>query len=906
MRVAPLACLGFSAVLQAQSPLDPELLRAAQAVKETQTQVQDPTPKSGVTLPGQDRMETTDALRLREEERLDREIRALRAKEKGPRRFASDLFEMRQRGSGVSEGGVADDYVLGVGDRLQINVFGSATFEIPAQVDGRGELVIPKIGSVRVGGKTLAYAKQAVQGAVAKNFSRSTVDLQVVKLREIRVFVMGEVYKPGSYLVSSLSSLVNVLSLAGGPSSLGSYREIRVMRGGKAVHRLDLYPLRAEGEGNPNVALQSGDVIFVPLAQMQVTLEGAFPRVALTEVAQETNGPKAPDSRQLAKERMEREIKALEAEAPRSSAPPEAVSAAEDANTKSLPRPLSQEEIKLREDRLILLKTKLAELQKSDPLDTRLPRESEIARGPVKEPKDDRLEWRRRWEDEGEVPRMRFELRTGETVADALRFAGGLLPEAGEGTLVRRFLATDGVLNAQSLTVAQAAGTPMQPGDVLSALPHRERTGRVVTLAGHIRVPGPFARLDGMKVADLLKRDQQVLPDTYAARGEILRTRADQTTQLLPFDVTRAMAGDPEHNLPLEDRDQLTFFSVEQQRLKRRVEVTGPVQRPGEYLWHDGMRVSDLLFRAGLLLKQGNGLVAELARTREGQPSDVRPLDLARLLSTDSTSPVSLKDDAVNPVLRPDDRVSLYEKPDYRPHRVVSFAGYVSKPGEYALDRDRMTLSQMLQRAGGFTPDASPRSGVFLRRVQGQATVAQAAEGSGISAEDPTAKGINEVLERLNETKRQPVSGTLLRNPLLHGLAAGKLNRLVVDFEAAIKGDPKADVELQDGDQILIPRRTDSAYVVGETASPFATYKVADGMKVSRLLELAGGTTRNADRSNIRLLKADGRILDTWVMSRQVEPGDTVLVPQKIRRDTTWQENLQALTPLAIMLNVLK
>ncbi|HCZ33380.1 MAG TPA: hypothetical protein DHV93_07945, partial [Holophagaceae bacterium] len=150
-----------------------------------------------------------------EDEKIDLEIKAMKAREKGPRRFGADLFLVRQRGSAATEGGIAEDYVLGTGDRLNLNVFGSATFDLPVQVDGRGEIVIPKVGTAKVGGLTLGRAKAVVQGLVGRNFSRSSVDLQVIKLREVRVFVMGEVYKPGSYLVSSLSSLVNVLSLAG-------------------------------------------------------------------------------------------------------------------------------------------------------------------------------------------------------------------------------------------------------------------------------------------------------------------------------------------------------------------------------------------------------------------------------------------------------------------------------------------------------------------------------------------------------------------------------------------------------------------------------------------------------------------------------------------------------------------
>ena len=141
---------------------------------------------------------------------------------------------------------------------------------------------------------------------------------------------------------------------------------------------------------------------------------------------------------------------------------------------------------------------------------------------------------------------------------------------------------------------------------------------------------------------------------------------------------------------------------------------------------------------------------------------------------------------------------------------------------------------------------------------------------------------------------------------MLHGLQTGGLNRLVVDIPAILAGNPDADVALQDGDEIIFPRQTDSAYVVGEAASPFAVYKVRQGMTVKQLLAQAGGPTRNADTWNIRLLRADGRVVDSWVNSRKVEPGDTVLVPQRVRRDTTWQENLQALTPIALIVNAVK
>lgn len=913
MRLSPsvlVLCLGTGLLAQSPVELDLQSLRqalAANAAKDPGSQ--DATPKSGALIPGEGREDS--AARQREDERLDREIKLIKRREKGPARFAADLFEVRQKGTAATEGGVSEDYVLGVGDRLQVNVFGSATFEVPAQVDGRGELVIPKVGTVKVGGRTLAQAKQAVQGLVGRNFSRSSVDLQVVKLREVRVFVMGEVYRPGAFLVSSLSSLVNVLSLAGGPTAVGSYREIRVMRGGKGVFQLDLYPLRAEGLGNPNFALQSGDVVFVPLAGPVVTLEGAFTRVALQTTSETTLAPEAlADDKTLLRERLTREIRTLETQLQVPSEPTAPVVDAKPGSSEEALRRaevLKPEDREKAEDRLVVLKKQARELDRTEPGDHRLKLDPRTQRPLDVDGDESRPGWWRRWEDEGKAPRMAFELKSGETATEALRFAGGLLPEAGEGTLVRRFRKADGTQDAQTLTMAEAGRTSLQRGDILSALPRREVVGRVVTLQGCVRVPGPFARVDGLRIGDLLKRDQQLLPDTYRARGEILRTRLDGTTRLLTFDVEKAVVGDATHNLLLEDRDRVEFFRLEDLRLTHMVFVSGPLTRSGLFEWHEGMRVSDLLFRAGVPRKSANRLEGELARAKDGKPSEVRKLDLSRLLSTESQSPVALLDEAVNPLLAPDDQVSVYEKPEFRLHRVVRISGQVAKPGEYALDGDRVTLRQVLARAGGATPEAMVRAGIFLRRIErADSALQRAAEGSGLNAQDPTAKGVNEILQRLNETKRQPTTGHLLMSPLMHGLSTGTLNRLVVNFEAALKGDASADVELQDGDEIIVPRQTQTAYVVGETASPFGAYQVGAGTKVRDLLKLAGGTTRNADSGAIRLLKADGRILDSWIGGRSVEAGDTLLVPQRIRRDTSWQENLTALTPIALILNAVK
>lgn len=842
-----LACL-ISSALSAQVPQGMDLQALKQALQAAQaTQgvgVADTTPASVTQMPQPDKPDAEKLMEESEALRLDREIRQMKRREKGPRRFCADLFQVRQHGSAAAtEGGIAEDYVLGTGDGLNLNVFGSATFDLPVQVDGRGEIVIPKVGTAKVGGLTLGKAKQAVQSLVGRSFSRSWVDLQVIKLREVRVFIMGEVYMPGSYLVSSLSSLVNVLSLAGGPTAVGSYRDIRVMRGGKKVNGLDLYLLRAEGLGNPNVALQNGDTVFVPLVGTTVLLEGGFVRVT------SQNGDSSEDPKQEVKTEKKLET---------------AVGTAKLATDTA------------------------ASVEKQEKAGLAATT-SEAAKNLL--------------------PLMQFELKPEESAQDAVRFAGGLLPDSFPDSLSLRRQDREGLTTVQDLFTAGLDRMKLMKGDVLSAYPRRDRTTRMVSVVGWVRVAGSFGRPDGLTVGALLKRDHQVLPDTYLVRGEIQRTLEDGTVRYLAFHVGKALAGDLQNDVVLEDRDLIELFPMKAMRLPRMVSISGPLTHPGIFELGQGMRVADLVFKGGIPEKRANLYYAELARRKNGKVSQVIRLDLAKLISTETGSPVNMSDDAINPSLEEDDQVSVYEKPDFKIHRIIKIMGQVARPGSYVVDVDHFTLSLLVERAGGLTPEAMPRAGILMRRM--------GSEGMDVTqvVASPST-GLSDVLARLSETKmyvQSDMSTTgqmgvprLFTPPVMHGLDLSRDNRLVVNFELALKKQPDYDPELQDGDTVIIPRISDTAMVLGEAATPFALFRVNPGMTVSDLLKLAGGTTRNADVHNIRLMRANGMIVDSWVSHAKVEPGDALLIPQRFRRDTTWQENLQALTPLALMLNVVK
>lgn len=839
----------------------------------------------------------------------DPELELLKAKDFGPKRFCQDLFAFRTDTGQITEGGVGESYVLHTGDAISILMVGDHEDQVDAQVDGRGEILIAAVGSVVVSGCNLAQAERRIQAAVQRKFSATHVSIKVSKLREVRVFVLGEVYRPGSYTVASLNSLINVLSLAGGPNSLGTYRAIRMVRGGRTIRTVDLYALRTKGEGNYEFTFQNGDTLFVPLAGVQVLMEGAFTRVAGSGEQPDPDPFDAPDPWERSRDSLQARISALQDQLKylrEDAAVPAPAQASPDSASGAKGTVAIVEKITQIQNKIDELNQKLDEFRATRRGDHRLRHPDQVKLSG--NPDYDMPAWVKRWLDEGVAPRLQFEVLPTETAADLLEYAGGLVSYALQSTITLRHISLAGVTSVTDLNLdSPSTLQKIKPskGDLLSALPRREEYQNAVRVKGWVRAVGRFARTQGLRVGDLLARDQQVLKDTYLGRGEILRTRPDGTLEYHAFEVTKALQGDPKENLLLADRDEVELYRNQDFQQAHTVVVSGPMSRAGEFPFYQGMRAADLLFRAGVPLRSANELGAELARFKDGRTSSVLALDLKHLLTTEDQSPGILRDDQVNPVLEPDDRISIFEKPDFMTHRVVTLYGEVQKPGAYVLDNPETTLSMILARAGGLTKDAMPRGGMFLRSPNALNAADPGVE-TGQGRPDPTGLSINEILRRLIETKRQPLTGAVQQTPLLHGLSESRINRLVVDFNAAIKGDKDADISLEAGDVVVIPRMTDSVYVAGETTSPFGAYKSKPGLTVAHLLDLAGGLTKNADSGNLRLLRADGRIVDRRVRGLEVEPGDVVLVPQKIARDSSWQENLAALTPIALLYNAIK
>jgi len=207
------------------------------------------------------------------------------------RRFGAELMEPGKR-TGLayeSNGQIPSDYVISVGDEVQVTLWGSVDADLRLTVDRSGRITIPRVGPVLVAGRRYADLTPAIDQRVGQVFRNYKVSASLGRLRSIRIYVTGFTPRPGAYTVSSLSTLVNALMQAGGPSSAGSFRSIELRRAGKAISSFDFYQLLLKGDKSADFVLQAEDVIHIGPVGSQVALVGSVNRPAIFELkAQET------------------------------------------------------------------------------------------------------------------------------------------------------------------------------------------------------------------------------------------------------------------------------------------------------------------------------------------------------------------------------------------------------------------------------------------------------------------------------------------------------------------------------------------------------------------------------------------------------------------------------------------
>lgn len=181
------------------------------------------------------------------------------------------------------------NYLIGTGDQLNIDLFGYSDVNYKLKVSPEGAIRIPNSGPLKVAGLSFDDARLKIQAQLTKIYpqiasGKTSVQVSVGQMRTIRVTLIGEIVKPGSYTLPSLATIANALYVSGGPNSIGSYRNIELVRNGKTISHFDLYDFLLKGDLSKNQRLEDDDIIKVNPYSTRVTISGAVKRKAIYEI----------------------------------------------------------------------------------------------------------------------------------------------------------------------------------------------------------------------------------------------------------------------------------------------------------------------------------------------------------------------------------------------------------------------------------------------------------------------------------------------------------------------------------------------------------------------------------------------------------------------------------------------
>ncbi|MDD2539977.1 MAG: SLBB domain-containing protein [Desulfuromonadaceae bacterium] len=493
------------------------------------------------------------------------------------KQFGYDFFKNSlQLTSAIDAMPAGSNYLLGPGDVLNLNVWGAVNFRYELTVDRTGELMIPKVGVVRVWGLPFDKAQAAVKEAISHYYRNFEMSLTLGRLRSIQVYVVGEVEAPGNYPVSSLATVINALAAAGGPSYNGSLRKVKVTRNGQPPTTVDLYDMLLSGDRNKDVQLQNGDTIFVPVIGPVVAVAGEVRRPAIYEMNGRTTLADAlkmaggvAASGSLGRIQVER----LENNSARI-----ALDIVPKGGT--MEAELGNVELKDRD------------MVKVFPVQAAV-RQVVVLKGNVQQT--------------GE-----YQFRPGMRLTDLIPSTQALLPESYLDSVeitrlsppdYRRELIT--VSLRRALAGNQADNLLLQEQDTVKVFSRWEMEEKPrVAVNGAVVNPGTYDFYPGMSVRDLVTaagsaKRNAVLDDAELSRIVISGDRAQSTR--LQLNLGKALAGDPANNLPLQIDDVLIVRGVTdwQDSTDKFVTLKGEVRFPGVYSVARGEKLSSVIVRAG-------------------------------------------------------------------------------------------------------------------------------------------------------------------------------------------------------------------------------------------------------------------------------------------------------------------
>jgi len=788
-------------------------------------------------------------------------------------RFGDDIF---RNGTGNFDQlpmdlPVGPDYVLGPGDSVSINLWGGVSQRLRRVVDREGRIALPEAGSVQVSGRSLGDVQRLVQTSLQSQFRDVQADVSLARLRTIRIYVVGDVERAGAYDVSSLSTPLNAVFIAGGPTSRGSLRTLRHYRGNTLVQEVDVYDLLLHGVRSGVERLQSGDTVLVPPLGPEITVEGMVRRPAIYELHGEKN---------IA----------------------EVLELAGGVLTSGTLRHVDVERVQAHESRT-MLRLDIPENNNRESVAKALEEFAvqdgdKIKISPIL-PYADKTVYL-----EGHVFRPgKYAFREGMLITDLIKSYNDLLPEPSRvhAEIVRLnppdYAPQVIAFNLDTALGAKEQPVVLKPFDTVRVFSRFDfEDPPVITVTGEVRDPGDHLTNGVTHVRDAVYLAGGLTSDASTDTVQIFRRAGDNNLVVLSVDLARALAGDDKDNIALEVKDRLIIHRNLAKVDPPTVTIEGEVGRPGKYPLGRDMTAVELVRTAGGLKRGAFTQTADLTRyTVEGGQSVVpehETVAIGRALAGEPDTDMRLHDGDV---------LTIRQLGGWRDvGAVITVNGEVQHPGTYGI-QDGERLSSILERAGGLRTDAYPYGAIFervqVREVEqhNRAELVRNVEDQGAALKaEPDSDSDKKVAKDAALLQWQSTMDRLQNTP--------PVGRLVIHISKDTKRwrNTSADVQVRAGDTIYIPKVPTSVIVNGAVYVPTAvTYR--PGKSAGWYLSQAGGPSNTAYKKGTFVIRADGSVaggsggmFSGGVESAELRPGDMVVVPEKaFSANSRWKTTLQ-------------
>lgn len=421
----------------------------------------------------------------------------------------------------------------------------------------------------------------------------------------------------------------------------------------------------------------------------------------------------------------------------------------------------------------------------------------------------------------------------------------------------------------------------LESGDTIFIPP----IGPVAAIAGEVKRPAIYELNGTTRLEDLIEMAGGLTPQSYLKRVQVIRAKPNAEREVIDVDLASIQGdGASPANIELRNGDLVRIYPTDP-RIYNTISLSGEVKQPGEYEFKPDMRLSDLL-PPGSLLREAYPERVEVVRFNEKDlTTQVKEVNLREIWAVGPDRDFNL---------RPGDQVTV--RTDFRGRRTVTLTGEVKLPGTYAIMPGER-LSSVIKRAGGFNDRAYAKGAVFSRKTVEEVEKKRLEEFLRQQQESILGEAGSMLTPvSLEQQQARQARQTDQINQIKAMAARVTLGRIVIHLNELEKLEgTESDLLLEDGDTLMVPQMPSTVLVMGSLRNPTALI-YHEGEDVEYYVNRAGGFSQNADAKQMYLLKSDGSALIGFLRLKDVEPGDSIVVPPRDKeKDWSWIKDLAAI-----------